>query len=73
MSDDATLEALLRAELPSAHDPLFRIAVLERLERQRFRRQLVATLTVGAVAALRDMVRNRVGRITRSVSRTFAG
>ena len=74
MSDgDASLEALLRADLPPARDPLFRIAVLERRERQRFRRQLVTTLTVGVFAALRGVVWNRVVRITSSVSRTFAG
>ena len=42
--DDTTLEQLLRAGLPPTQDPLFRIAVLERLERQRFRRQVAAAV-----------------------------
>ena len=70
---DASLEALLRAELPPARDPLFRIAVLERRERQRFWRQLAASLTVDAVSALRSLVWTPVARIMHGVSRTFAG
>jgi len=70
--NDASLEALLRAGLPPSRDPLFRLAVLERRERQRFRRQLAANLTVGAVAALRGLW-TPVARIMDSVSRTFAG
>jgi hypothetical protein len=41
--DDAKLETLLRADLPP-RDALFRLAVLERLERRRFRRQMAAML-----------------------------
>jgi len=46
---DAKLEHLLRADKPPARDPLFRIAVLARLERRRFQRQIAAIVGVGAV------------------------
>ena len=71
--DDASLEALLRAELPPARDPLFRIAVLERRERRRFWRQLAASLRVTPASALRSLVLKPVIRLLDSVSRTFAG
>ena len=48
--NEAKLEKLLRAELSPARDPLFRIAVLARRERQRFRRRIAATVAVGAAA-----------------------
>jgi hypothetical protein len=70
---NARLEALLRADLPPTPDPLFRIAVLERRERQRFWRQLGASLTVDAVAGLRSLVSTPLARIVHRVSRTFAG
>ena len=46
---DAKLEQLLRADVPPAPDPLFRIAVLARLERRRFQRQVARIVGVGAV------------------------
>ena len=70
---DASLEALLRAKLPPASDPLFRIAVLQRRERRRFWRQLAANLTADAVSGLRSLVWTPVARIVYTVSRTFAG
>ena len=48
--NDARLERLLRAGVPPARDPLFRITVLARLERRRFRRQIATMVGVGAAA-----------------------
>lgn len=50
--NETRLERLLRADLPPARDPLFRIAVLERRERQAFRRRVAATVAVGAAAVV---------------------
>jgi hypothetical protein len=47
---DRVLADLLRENQPSDVDPAFRFAVLERLARQVFRRQLIATL-LGALAS----------------------
>jgi len=68
---DARLIERLRADLPPARDPLFRIEVLARLERQRFRRQLARALTVGAVAGLRSLLSPLLTRVTRTLSRAF--
>jgi hypothetical protein len=46
---DAKLEELLRVDVPPTRDPLFRIAVLARLERRRFQRQVARIVGVGAV------------------------
>lgn len=46
------LEKALRADLPPACDPMFRIAVLERREGQQLRRQLAATIAVGALVTI---------------------
>jgi hypothetical protein len=62
---------LLRGDLPSARDPLFRLDVLARRERRRFRHQLVAALTFGAVSALRSLVPPLLARLTQTVSRAF--
>jgi hypothetical protein len=71
MSDEARLVQLLRGDLPPARDPLFRIDVLARCERQRFRRQLAIALTVGAASALRSLVSPLFARVTQTVSRAF--
>ena len=69
--DEATLVQLLRADLPPARDPLFRIDVLGRRERQRFRRQLALALTISPIAALRRLVSSLLARVTQSLSRAF--
>jgi hypothetical protein len=55
MSDnDEHLTRLLNRLAPPARDPLFRVQLMERKERERFRRsvvQLVSVLVVGLVAA----------------------
>jgi len=45
---DEKLEQLLRADVAPARDPLFRIAVLTRLERRRFWRQIAAIVGIEA-------------------------
>jgi len=45
--DDDRIGELLRADAPAAHDPLFRISVLERRERNRFRQH---ALMLGGIA-----------------------
>lgn len=49
---EARLEKVLRADLPPARDPMFRIAVLERREGQQLRRQLAATITGAALVTI---------------------
>ena len=61
--DEARLVQLLRGDLPPARDPLFRIDVLARLERRRFRRQLAVALTFEAVSALRGLVSPLLDRV----------
>jgi hypothetical protein len=60
------LETLLRADQPPARDALFRIAVLARLERRRFRRQIAATAAVGAATVI-------IGVNAGAISAWFAG
>jgi hypothetical protein len=73
MADEARLLQLLRADLTPARDPLFRIDVLARLERRRFRRQLAVVLTIGAVSTLRSLVSPMLARVAQTVSRAFTG
>jgi hypothetical protein len=49
--EDEGLTKLLRQYEPPARDPLFRVQVLERRERRRFRTQLSMVLSVVVVAA----------------------
>ena len=70
---EARLDAHLRTGLVPERDPLFRIAVLQRLERQRFRRQLMATLTVGLVQDVVRLVRSPFARVQERLTRSFAG
>jgi hypothetical protein len=58
MTDPETrLAAALSADAPPAHDPMFRVEVLVRLERERFRREVLrALLGLTIVPALRTMV-----------------
>jgi hypothetical protein len=69
--EEARLAELLRGDLPPVRDALFRLDVLARCERQRFRRQLAMALTVGAVSALRRLVSPLVALVTQTVSRAF--
>ena len=70
---DARLDALLRTDPVAERDPLFRIAVLQRLERERFRRQMVATLTVDLVQAIARLVRTPFALVRDRISRSFVG
>lgn len=58
-------------DLPPTRDPLFRLDVLERRERRRFRRQLAMALTFGAVSAARNLVSQVLARVTQTFSRPF--
>ena len=69
--EEARLVEILRGELPPERDPVFRLDVLVRLERQRFRRQLGAAFTSGLVAGLRSLLSPLTVRVTRTVSRAF--
>jgi hypothetical protein len=52
MSDlETRLAAALQEEVPPAGDALFRIEVLVRVERARFRRRVVRAVTAAALAA----------------------
>jgi hypothetical protein len=53
MSDpDVRLTAALLADAPSAHDLLFRVQVLTRLEQRQFRRRVLLTMAVAVVAVV---------------------
>jgi hypothetical protein len=53
MSDlDPGLTAALREDAPPAHDVMFRVQVLVRLERALFRRRVTLTMAVAAAAAV---------------------
>ena len=59
MSDlETRLTSALNADAPPAHDPVFRVEVLARLELERFRRELLrALLGLRLVPALRTVAR----------------
>lgn len=46
------LKSLLLAEAPPAHDPVFTLGVMRAIERRRFRRELLMSAGLAAVAAL---------------------
>jgi hypothetical protein len=53
MSDvDDRLTAALHADAPPTHDAMFRVEVLVRLERARFRRRVMLTMAVVVAAAV---------------------
>jgi hypothetical protein len=49
---DARLKALMRAELPAARDPWFRLALMERMARRRLRRRLALVCGAGVAGAV---------------------
>jgi hypothetical protein len=49
---DARLTAALHADAPPARDAIFRVEVLARLERARFRRRVAVAVMVAAVVAV---------------------
>ena len=52
MNIDERITAALQHDAPPPRDPLFRIQVLERAERQRFRRRTQHSLAGGAAVAV---------------------
>lgn len=69
--EDEQLRHLLQRNAPPERDPLFRIKVLERRERQRFRRHvallLSAILAIVAILALGASVGGRLNEVARVV------
>jgi heme A synthase len=51
-NSDQRITAALLQDAPPPRDPVFRLQVLERRERQRFRRRALHALAVGAGAAV---------------------
>jgi hypothetical protein len=49
---DARITAALQHDAPSPRDPLFRVSVLERRERQRFRRRTRQAIAGGATLTM---------------------
>jgi hypothetical protein len=61
---DARLANLLREDAPPAHDPLFRLSVLERREQKRFRNRSFLLLAAAlAFAAISWIVINAGGQV----------
>ena len=52
MNIDERITAALQHDAPPPRDPVFRIQVLERAERQRFRRRAQQTIAGGAAVAV---------------------
>jgi hypothetical protein len=69
--DEARIAELLQDGLPAARDPLFRLDVLARRERERFRRELVVALTRGPLTATYRLVVLLFTRMTQTLSRVF--
>lgn len=59
------LQADLRRDAPAERDPLFRVAVLGRLERTKYRRRLHALLACAAVLAVIAAIGLSVGGAVR--------
>ena len=61
MSDlETRLTAALQSDVPPPHDPLFRVELLVRLERARFRRRVGRALVVVSVLAVLAVLNVRV-------------
>jgi hypothetical protein len=54
MTEDANerIGELLHSDAPAAHDPMFRLSVMERRERKRFRNRSLMVLAGGVVVAV---------------------
>ncbi|HET8712610.1 MAG TPA: hypothetical protein VFM23_02880 [Gemmatimonadales bacterium] len=62
---DKAIAELLRKDAPAERDPLFRVRVLERLERVRYRRRLYAALAAAAVFTAIALIGAEAGGSTR--------
>jgi hypothetical protein len=71
MSDDdldRRFAALLHEDAPPERDPLFRVEVLQRIERATYRRRLVAAVAGAAVFAVIAVLGATVGGAPRSAA-----
>jgi len=59
---------LLRKDSPAERDPLFRVRVLERLERARYRRRLYASIASAVVLAVIAAIGAGAGRSAREAA-----
>ncbi len=60
-TDDDRIGELLRGDAPPAHDPMFRLSVMERRERNRFRSRSLQMLGVGLAVILVSLIGIAVG------------
>jgi hypothetical protein len=58
---DEKIAAFLRQEAPPAHDPVFRVKVLERREQQRFRQHFLLLGLISAVLVVIGWIGISVG------------
>lgn len=61
MSIDERITAALRHDAPPRRDPVFRVQLLERRERQRFRRRMQHSVAAGAAVAVVSALTLRAG------------
>lgn len=66
---DKAIAELVREGAPAERDPLFRVRVLERLERVRYRRRLYAALAAAVVFAAIAVLGAEAGGSTREAAR----
>jgi heme A synthase len=58
---DERITTAVRRDAPPPHDPVFRLRVLERRERQRFRRRALGSFAAGAAVAVLSALAVRTG------------
>ena len=68
---DKAMAELVRKDAPAERDPLFRVQVLERLERARYRRRLYAALAAAVVFAAIAVIGAEAGGSTREAARVL--
>jgi FtsH-binding integral membrane protein len=65
---DPRIAGLLRQDAPAERDPVFRIAVLGRIERAKYRRNVVALAVCALVLAATAVLGASVGGATREAT-----
>jgi hypothetical protein len=64
-TDDDRIGEKLRADAPAAHDPLFRLSVMERRERKRFRNRSLQLAAVGLALGVVALIGISIGERAR--------